>query len=79
MLATWIWKNPLSARVIARLRRLTGWKTGGDDQQRHVRSMEQEYQIFNQTAECRASRKPQWVRYLNSMLSDENVFYLRRK
>ncbi len=79
MLASWIWKNPLSARVLARLRRLIGWKASGDAQQCHVRSMEQEFQIFVQTAECKASRKPQWVRYLNSMLSDENVFYLRRK
>ncbi len=79
MLTSWLWKNPVSARVLARLKRLTRQRGHTDFHPNHVRSIEQEYETFVETAARPASGKPRWVRYLASMLSDENVFHLRRK
>ncbi len=79
MLASWTWRNPLSVRVINRLRRIVKWKAPSIAQSSHARSLEREYQVFMQTAQRKPSRKPYAVRYLKSMFSDENVFHLRRK
>ena len=79
LLTSWVWKNPFSARVIARLRRFTRHNARIVTQSSRARSLEQEYDIFVKTAEGGNSQKPRWLRYMHSMFSDENVFLLRRK
>ena len=79
MLTTWLWRNPLSARVIGRLKRLIHQRERTDLQPEPRRSIEQEYQIFADIVAESFPRKPKLMRYFASTFSDENVFYLRRK